>query len=116
MGYKNDFLRFLIAEGIAQLIMITLEEHVTPLSICWIQGCANAANMAGKYEGAQAKIEEQNSVAIFSPYGCHTIYLCGNDAAECLPEAITYCGIVQAIYNLFTSNAKRWELPKTRMG
>ena len=27
--------------------------------------------------------------AIFSAYGCHTLNLCGNDAAECIPVAIT---------------------------
>ena len=83
---------------IVQLIMDTLEEHAVPLSDCRARGYDNAANMAGKYEGAQAKIEEQNSVAIFSTCGCHALNLCGNDAAECLPESITYIGTVQAIY------------------
>ena len=75
---------------IAQLIMDTLEERATSLSDCRAQGYDNAANMAGKYNGAQAKICEQNSLAIFSPCGCHTLNLCGNDAAECLPEAVTF--------------------------
>ena len=47
-------------EEIAQLIMDTLEEHTIPLSDCRAQGYDNAANMAGKYKGAPAKIEEQN--------------------------------------------------------
>ena len=103
-------------EQIAQLIMDTLEEHAIPLSDCRAQGYDNAANMAGKYKGAQAKIQEQNSMAIFSPCGCHTLNLCGNDAAECLPEAIKYFGTVQTIYNLFSSSPKRWELLKTHIG
>ena len=103
-------------EDIAQLIMDTLEEHAIPPSDCRSQGYDNAANMAGKNEGAQAKIEEQNSVSIFSPCGCHNLNLCGNDAAECLPEAITYFGTVQIVHNLFSSSLKRWELPMTRIG
>ena len=41
---------------IAQLIMDTLEECVITLIDCRAKGYDNAANMAGKYEGAQAKI------------------------------------------------------------
>ena len=69
--------------------------------------------MAEKHKGAQAKIEEQNSVAIFSHYGCHTLNLCRNNAAECLPEAITYFGTAQTIHNLLSSSPKEWELLKT---
>ena len=121
MRYKNDFLCLLIAavrwgEEMDQLIMDTLDEHAIPLSDCRTQGYDNAANMAIMYKGAQAKIEEQNSVAIFSHCDCHTINLCGNDTAECLREAIAYFGADQAIYNLFSSSQKRWELPMTRIG
>ena len=54
-------------------------------------------------------------MAIFSPCVCHTLILCGNDTAECLPEAITYLDTVQEIYNLLSSSPKRWELLKTRI-
>ena len=43
-------------EDIAQLIMDALEEHAIPLSDCMPQGYDNAANMAGNYKGAHAKI------------------------------------------------------------
>ena len=96
--------------------MDTLEECVIQMSDCKTEGYDNAANMAGRYVGAQVKIEVQNSVALFSPCGCHTLNLCGNDAAECLPEEITYFGTVQTIYNLFSSNPERWKLLRTRIG
>ena len=79
---------------IAQMIVATLQEHDIPLSDCRAQAYDNGANMAGKYNGAKAKILEQCPEAIFSPCGCHTLNLCGNDAAECIPEAITYFGTV----------------------
>ena len=60
-------------DDIAQLIMDTLEEHTIPLSDCMAQGYDNAANMARRYKGAEAKIEEQNSVALFSFCGCRTL-------------------------------------------
>ena len=70
---------------------------------------------AEKYKGVQAKIEEHNSVAILSPCGCHTLNLCGNNAAECLQEAQCF-GTVHITYNLLCSSLKRWELPKTHIG
>ena len=62
--------------------------------------------MSGKYNGAQAIIQEQFPTAIFSPCGCHSLDLCGNDAAECIPEAITYFGTLQTIYTLFSYISK----------
>ena len=105
--------------------MDALELHANSLSDCEAQGYDNAANMAGMYKGARVKIAEQNSVAIFSTCGCHTLNLCGNYATEFLPEIITYFGTAQAIYNLlllllliynlFSSRSKRWELLRTRI-
>ena len=94
---------------IAQLI--TLEEHAIPLSDCTTHGYDNAANMAGKHNGAKSKEAEFNCISsyliISSLCDCHALNLCENDAAECLPERITYFGTVQTIYNLFSSSPKR---------
>ena len=83
------------------MILEILKEHDLPLSDCRAQGYDNAANMAGKYKGAQARILEQCETALFSPCGCHTFNLCGKETTECIPEAITYFGTVQNVYNLF---------------
>ena len=63
---------------IAQMVTETSENHAIPLA----EGYDNPANMSGKYNSAQAIIKEQFPTAIFSHCGCHTITLCGNDAAE----------------------------------
>ena len=102
--------------AIAQMITETLESHAIPLVDCRAQGYDNAANMSGKYNGAQAIIQKQCSTAIFSPCGCHTLNLCGNDAAECIPEAITYFGTIQTIYTLFSCSPKRWEILAKHIG
>ena len=44
-------------EEISQLMMDALEERAIPLSDCLAQGSDNAANLVGKYNGPQAKIE-----------------------------------------------------------
>ena len=115
------FLKFVDCSGktgsnIAEMITETLESHAIPLSECRAQGYDNAANMSGKYKGAQAIIKEQNPLVIFSPCGCHTLNLCGNDAAACIPEASTYFGTIQTIYTLFSCSPKRWEILTTRIG
>ena len=93
-------------EEIAQVIMDTSEEHAIPLSNCRAQAYDSAANVMGKYNDTQVKILEQCLMAIFCPFGYHTLNLCGNNAAECLPTAITYFGTVQMIYYLFGSSPK----------
>ena len=75
---------------IAQMIAETFEGHTITLADFRSQGYDNAAGMLGKYNGAQAIIKEQCPNAIFSPCSCHTLNLCGNDTAECIPESITY--------------------------
>ena len=79
---------------IAQIITKTLESDAISLVDCRAQGYDNAPNMSGKYNGAQAIIKEQCPTAIFSPCGCHTLNLCGNDAAEYVSEATTYFGTI----------------------
>ena len=58
---------------IAQMNTKTLESHAIPLADCRTQGYDNAANMSGKYNGAQAIIKEECPTAIFSPCGYHTL-------------------------------------------
>ena len=98
------------------MVVETLQEHNIPLSDCRAQ--AYGPNMAGSYtcKGVQAQILEMCPAAIFSPCGCHTLNLCGNDAAECIPESITFFGTLQTIYSLFSSSPKRWEILTNRIG
>ena len=95
---------------IALLIIQTLEEFQISIADCRGQGYDNAANMTGKYNGVQKHILNLNSLAIFSPCGCHSLNLCGAEAAACCKHAITYFGVVQTVYNLFSSSPHRWEI------
>ena len=97
---------------IFQLILKLLEENNIPLANCRGQGYDNAPNMSGEYNGVQAKVKEANPLAIYSPCGCHSLNLCGNDAADCCKEAITFFGMVQWIYTFFHNSPKCWEILK----
>ena len=90
------------------MITKTLESHAIPLADCRAQGYDNAASMSGKYNGAQAIIKEQYPTTIFSPCGCHTFNLCGNDAADCISEASTYFKTIQTICVLFSCSPMRY--------
>ena len=94
---------------IALMITETFESHAIPHADCEAQSHDNVASMSGKYNCAQAIIEKQFSTAIFFRCSCHTHNLCSNDAAECIPEAVTYFGTIQVIHTLFSCSPKRWK-------
>ena len=97
-------------DEISQMAVETFQHNSIPLSDCRAQAYDNGSNMAGKYNGVQAKILQLCPLALFSPCGCHTLNLVGNDATECIPEAVTFFGTIQTVYNLFSSSPKRWEI------
>ena len=103
-------------KDIAQLIIDTLKKHSIPLTNCRGQGYDNGSNMSGSYKGAQAIIMKNNPLAIFSPCGCHSLNLCGVHSAECCAQVITFFGVVQKLYNLFSSIPQRWEIFTSSVG
>ncbi|XP_075042362.1 zinc finger MYM-type protein 1-like [Mixophyes fleayi] len=103
-------------EAIADLILETLQKRNIPINDCRGQGYDNGSNMSGAYKGVQARILQVNSLAIFSPCACHSLNLCGVHAAECCPEVVTFFGIVQKLYNIFSGSPQRWEILKANIG
>ncbi|XP_037775528.1 uncharacterized protein LOC119572492 [Penaeus monodon] len=77
-------------------------------SKCRGQSYDNAANMSGKYNGMQTHILKQNKYAIFVACDGHSLNLIGRAAADCCLEVIIFFGIIQEIYNFFSSSTKRW--------
>ena len=90
------------------MIYETLESHVIPLADCGAQGYDNAASMSGKCNGSQAIIKN-STLLLYSLFvvATYLIYLCDNDAAECIPKASTYFGIIQTICILFSCSPNR---------
>ncbi|GLV39532.1 Cytochrome P450 6a9 [Carabus blaptoides fortunei] len=90
-------------EAIVNLILKTLGKRNIPISECRGQGYDNGSNMS-EAKGVQAKILEIDPLAIFSPCACHSLNLCGVNAAECCPEAITFSAVIQKLYNIFSGS------------
>ena len=68
--------------------------------------------MSGKYNGAQAIITQTYKDCIYSSCANHSLNLVGVDCAKSCKEAITFFGIVQKLYNVFSSSPQRWEILK----
>lgn len=103
-------------EAITDLILQTLQKYNILISDCRGQGYDNGSNMSGPYKGVQARILNINPLAIYSPCACHSLNLCGVHAAECCPSATLIFGIIQKLYNIFSSSPLRWEVLRSKIG
>jgi hypothetical protein len=74
------------------------------------QGYDNGFNMKGKERGVQKILLDINLKAFYTPCGCHSFNLVLCDIANLCPKAISFFGIVQHIYTLFSSSTKRWKI------
>ncbi|KYN19390.1 Zinc finger MYM-type protein 1 [Trachymyrmex cornetzi] len=86
-----------------------------PLTECRGQGYDNGSNMKSDYKGAQSYIIRDNSLAVYSPCSGHSLNLCGVDSAEYCSKAITFFGVVQKCYAIFSSSPQRWEILKNKI-
>ncbi|AQK53062.1 General transcription factor 2-related zinc finger protein [Zea mays] len=76
------------------------------------QGYDNGSNMKGKHKGVQRRLLDINPRALFMPCACHSLNLTLCDMAKSCAKAISFFGIVQRIYVLFSSSTKRWDVLK----
>lgn len=117
---KERLLEFLdcaekTGEAIAQLATNTLKKHAIPLEDARAQAYDNGSNMKGAFKGCQAFILRQNPLAPYSPCSSHTLNLSGETAASCCLDAITFFGVLQKLFNIFSSSPSRWEILQKRV-
>jgi hypothetical protein len=70
------------------------------------QGYDNRSNMKGCRKGVKTRLLEINPRALFMPCACHSLNLTLCDMANSCGKAISFFGIVQQIYVLFSSSTK----------
>ncbi len=99
---------------IASLILETLEKYDIPINDCQGQGYDNAANMSGKYNGAQTRIRSMNSLSLYSPCACHSLNLCGNDSAMSCKEAVTFFEWYKLLQSLLLQPSAMEDFAKQR--
>lgn len=86
-----------------------------PFEDCRGQSYDNGANMKGKNKGVQARLLENNSRALFVPCVTHTLNLVVCDAAKGSVDAISYFGVLQKLYTLFSASTQRWAMLKNHV-
>nr|XP_017250708.1 PREDICTED: zinc finger MYM-type protein 1-like [Daucus carota subsp. sativus] len=74
------------------------------------QGYDNGSNMKGKHQGVQKRILDINPRALYMPCACNSLNLTLCDAANSCVRAISFFGVVQRVYTLFSSSPKRWKV------
>ncbi|XP_062203782.1 uncharacterized protein LOC133905981 [Phragmites australis] len=74
------------------------------------QGYDNGSNMKGKHQGVQKRLLEINPRALYMPCACHSLNLTLCDMAKSCSKAISFFGVIQRIYALFSCSTKRWKI------
>ena len=96
-------------EKLAEVTINFLDSTLSlDISNCRSQSYDNAPNMSGKCKGMKTKILNINKLATFLPCAAHSLNLVGSSGVDCCIESINFFGIVQQIYNFFSSSTKRW--------
>lgn len=114
-GVYEHFIDFIVVsestgENLTNVLLEELEKLGLDFADIRGQGYDNGANMKGEKSGVQARLREINPRALFSPCACHSYNLLLGDMAKCCPEGMTFFGILQRLYLLFSGSGKRWEI------
>nr|XP_023013761.1 zinc finger MYM-type protein 1-like [Leptinotarsa decemlineata] len=94
-------------EYVSASAVFFLEENGIDLQDCRGQTYDNAPNMAGQYNGLQAKLKEHCTCALFVPFLAHSLNLVVGQAAGCVIEATSYFKLLQKLYSFFASSTHR---------
>uniref|UniRef100_A0A7N1A7G4 HAT C-terminal dimerisation domain-containing protein n=1 Tax=Kalanchoe fedtschenkoi TaxID=63787 RepID=A0A7N1A7G4_KALFE len=74
------------------------------------QGYDNGSNMKEKHQGVQKRLLEVNPRALYMPCACHSLNLTLCDMAQSCVKAVSFFGVIQRIFILFSSSVKRWKI------
>lgn len=80
------------------------------LKNCRGQAYDNGANMIGRKQGVQSRIISENPRAFFVPCTAHSLNLLLGDMASSVPAAMTFFGVIQRIYTIFSASTERWTI------
>ena len=78
------------------------------------KGYNNGSNMKENKQGVQRRLLDINPKAFYTPYGSHNINLVLCDMANSCIKAVSFFGVVQRLYTLFSSSTKRWNIFKKK--
>ncbi|KAF0740989.1 zinc finger MYM-type protein 1-like [Aphis craccivora] len=110
---EESFIDFIITEektgeGLASDIMKKFQDDQLDIQDARGQGYDNGANMAGKYRGVQARIQEKNNLALYIPCASHCLNLAGVHSASINAEMKHFFETVESIFKFFSRSTSRW--------
>ncbi|XP_022856631.1 uncharacterized protein LOC111377737 [Olea europaea var. sylvestris] len=79
------------------------------------QGYDNGANMSGRHRGVQKRLLEINPRAFYTPCGYHSLNPTSCDMENCCSKAMSFFGVIQRIYTVFSSSPKQWKFFKDKV-
>lgn len=97
------------SEYLAGIVMSFLEKYGIPIADCRGQSYDNANNMAGRFNGLQARILNENDLAKFLPCAAHSLCLVGKNAVTKNSSATDFFNFVESLYLYFVHSTYRWD-------
>lgn len=97
-------------KGLTDTLLEKLDKLDLSIADCRGQSYDNGSNMMGHKQGVQARILQLNDKALCVPCSSHTLNLVVSDAAQSSVISISYFGVLQRLYNLFSSSVQHWEI------
>ncbi|KAK3198370.1 hypothetical protein Dsin_021785 [Dipteronia sinensis] len=107
-----SFCSSLVGQGIFEEFMNGMKNLELNIDDVRGHGYDNGSNMKEKHQGVQKQLLDINCRAFYTPCGCHNLNLLLFNMASCCHKAITFFGVVQRTYSLFSSSTKRWKILK----
>lgn len=108
----DNFVGFIDVEdttgkGFTDTLLEKLNKLNLSIADCRGQSFDNGSNMMGHRQGVQARVLQLNDKALCVPCSSHTLNLVVSDAAQTSVIYISYFGVLQRLYNLFSSSVQR---------
>uniref|UniRef100_A0A672ZBF4 TTF-type domain-containing protein n=1 Tax=Sphaeramia orbicularis TaxID=375764 RepID=A0A672ZBF4_9TELE len=95
-------------KGLCETLLDRLAHLNLNLADCRGQSYDNGSNMMGHKQGVQARILHLNDKAPCVPCSSHTLNLVVADAAKSSVTSMSFFGVLQRLYNLFSSSVQHW--------